>query len=114
MKLKFRAEKKDVVAFVIMAIFVFIIIALCVSNVLSILHDGVPSGLNFFKELNGSSFALTIVIWLAVVGTVFGSTTSYFFEREKGFGFTDIPKENGYSRWAKDKEIMTAKEVVRC
>ena len=113
MKLKFRAEKKDVIAFVLMSVFVLLIIALCVSNVLSILHDGVPAGLNIFKEFNGSSFALTMVIWIAVIGTVFGSTSSYFFEREKGFGWTDIPKENGYSRWAKDKEIMTAKEVVR-
>lgn len=113
MKLKFRAEKKDVIAFALMSVFVLLIIALCVSNVLSILHDGVPAGINIFKEFNGSSFALTIVIWLAVIGTVFGSTSSYFFEREKGFGWTDIPKENGYSRWAKDKEIMTAKEVVR-
>ena len=113
MKLKFRAEKKDVIAFGLMALFVLFIIAICVSNVLSILHDGVPSGINIFKELNGSSLALTLVIWLAIVGTVFGSTSSYFFERDKGFGFTDIPKENGYSRWAKDKEIMTAKEVVR-
>ena len=113
MKLKIRAEKKDVIAFVLMSVFVLLIIALCVSNVLSILHDGVPAGLNIFKEFNGSSFALTMVIWIAVIGTVFGSTSSYFFEREKGFGWTDIPKENGYSRWAKDKEIMTAKEVVR-
>ena len=113
MKLKFRAEKKDVIAFIAMSIFVFLIIALCVSNVLSILHDGVPSGINIFKGLTGSSFALTFVIWIAVVGTIFGSSSSYFFERDKGFGFTDLPKENGYSRWAKDKEIMNAKEVVK-
>ncbi len=113
MKLKFRAEKKDVIAFLLMCVFVFIIITLCVSNVLSLLHNGTPSGINIFSEMNGSSFALVFVIWLAVVGTVFGSTSSYFFEREKGFGYTDIPKENGYSRWAKDKEIQTAKEVVK-
>ena len=113
MKLKFRAEKKDVIAFILMSIFVLIIIMLCVSNVLSILHDGVPAGINIFKGLDGGSFALIMVIWIAIIGTVFGSTSSYFFERDKGFGFTDIPKENGYSRWAKDKEIMTAKEVVR-
>lgn len=113
MKLKFRAEKKDVLAFIFMAIFMLLIIALCVSNVTAILQNGAPVGLNIFSELTGSSIALILVIWIAVVGTVFGSTTSYFFEREKGFGFTDVPKENGYSRWAKDKEIMNATEVVR-
>lgn len=113
MKLKFRAEKKDVIAFVVVALFIFFLIALCVANVVSILQDGVPAGLNLFRGLSGSSFALTLLIWIAVVGTVFGSVSSYFFEREKGFGFTDIPKENGYSRWAKDKEIQTAKDVLK-
>ena len=112
MKLKFRAEKKDVIAFVVVALFIFFLIAVCVANVVSILNDGVPAGLNLFR-LNGSGLALTFIIWIAVVGTVFGSVSSYFFEREKGFGYTDMPKENGYSRWAKDTEIQNAKDVVK-
>ena len=112
MKLKFRAEKKDVIAFVVVALFIFFLIAVCVANIVSILNDGVPAGLNLFK-LDGSSFVLTLLIWIAVVGTVFGSTSSYFFEREKGFGYTDLPKENGYSRWAKDTEIQNAKDVIK-
>ena len=113
MKLKFRAEKKDVIAFLIVAFFVLFIIAVCVSNVISMINYGVPSGLNLFSTLSGNSIALTLIIWIAVVGSVFGSASSYFFEREKGFGFTDQPKENGYSRWAKDKEIMNANDVVK-
>ena len=113
MKLKFRAEKKDLIAFIVVAIFVLLLISVVISNVLSLINNGVPSGLNIFSTLNGSSFLLTIVVWVAIVGIVFGSVSSYFFEREKGIGFTDLPKENGYSRWAKDKEIMTAKDVVR-
>ena len=113
MKLKFRAEKKDVLAFVIVALFVLFIVALCVTNVVSILNDGVPAGFNIFKYFSGNTMALTFIIWIAIVGAVFGSTSSYFFEREKGIGFTDIPKDNGYSRWAKDKEIMTAKDVIK-
>ena len=113
MKLKFRAEKKDVIAFIVIAVFMFFLIAVCVANVVSILNDGVPAGLNMFRGISGSSVALTFLIWIAVVGTVFGSTSSYFFEREKGFGYTDIPKENGYSRWAKDVEIQNAKDVVK-
>ena len=49
MKLKFRAEKKDVVAFVVVALFVFLVIAFCVANVTSIVNDGVPAGINIFK-----------------------------------------------------------------
>ncbi len=113
MKLKFRAEKKDFIAFLVVALFVLFIVAVCVSNITSIFRYGVPSGLNIFSTFNKNTVALTIVVWLAIVGVVFGSTSSYFFEREKGIGFTDTPKENGYSRWAKDKEIMTSYEVVK-
>ena len=113
MKLKFRAEKKDVLAFILMSVFILVIIALCVSNVSSILSDGVPTGINIFSNISSNSIALTFVIWIAVIATVFGSTSSYFFERDKGIGFTSLPKENGYSRWAKDKEIMNAKDVVK-
>lgn len=113
MKLKFRAEKKDVVAFVVVALFVFFVIAFCVANVTSIINDGVPAGINIFKAFTRDTAPLTFIVWLALVGVAFGANTSYFFEREKGFGFTDLPKENGYSRWAKDKEIMNANDVLK-
>lgn len=113
MKLKFRAEKKDVIAFAIVAAFVFLIVAICVANVISIINDGVPAGINIFYALTRNSAPLTFLVWLALVGVAFGSNSSYFFEREKGIGFTDQPKENGYSRWAKDREIMTSKDVIR-
>ena len=113
MKLKFRAEKKDFVAFAIVAVFVLIVLAITVSNVTSLIKEGVPTGLNIFSNMTGNTLLLTIIAWIAVVGIVFGSSSSYFFEREKGVGFTDTPKENGYSRWAKDKEIMTAKDVIK-
>ena len=113
MKLKFRAEKKDFVAFGIVAVFVLVVLAITVSNVQSLIQEGVPTGLNIFSNMSGNTLLLTLIAWIAVVGVVFGSSSSYFFEREKGIGFTDTPKENGYSRWAKDKEIMTAKDVVK-
>ena len=113
MKLKFRAEKKDVVAFVIVAIFVLFIVAFCVANVLSVINYQTAAGLNILLAFTPTSAPLTLIIWIALIGMAFGSNTSYFFEREKGFGFTDMPKENGYSRWAKDKEIMESKEVVK-
>ena len=113
MKLKFRAEKKDFIAFFIVAIFVLIVIAVTISNVRSLIQEGVPTGLRIFSNMDAGSLTLTIITWLVVTGLVFGSSTSYFFERDKGFGFTDTPKENGYSRWAKDREIMEAKDVIK-
>ena len=113
MKLKFRAEKKDVIAFIVVAIFVLLIVAFCVANVVSVINYQTPAGINILLAFTPTSAPLTLIIWIALIGVAFGSNSSYFFEREKGFGFTDMPKENGYSRWAKDKEIMTAKDVVR-
>ena len=113
MKLKFRAERKDVVAFFLVAFFVLLIVAFVVSNVLSLLHEGTISGFKIWEAFTKDAAPLTLIAWIALVGVAFGSNTSYFFEREKGFGFTDQPKENGYSRWAKDKEIMTAKDVIK-
>ena len=113
MKLKFRAEKKDVAAFLLVAVLVLIIVAFCVANLTSVINDGSIAGLNIFLGFTKNSAPLTLMIWLALIGVAFGSNTSYFFEREKGIGFTDQPKENGYSRWAKDKEIMNANDVVK-
>ena len=113
MKLKFRAERKDVAAFIIVALFVLLIVAICVANITSIINDGTPAGLNIFLAFTRTAAPLTFIVWIALIGVAFGANTSYFFEREKGFGFTDQPKENGYSRWAKDKEIMEAKDVLK-
>ena len=113
MKLKFRAEKKDIASFVIVGVFVLFIVALCVANVTSIINDGVPAGINIFLAFTPNNIGTTLIVWIALIGVAFGANTSYFFEREKGFGFTDLPKENGYSRWAKDKEIMEAKDVLK-
>ncbi len=113
MKLKFRAEKKDIVSFVIVGVFVLFIVALCVANVTSIINDGVPAGINIFYAFTPNNIGTTLIVWIALIGVAFGANSSYFFEREKGFGFTDLPKENGYSRWAKDKEIMEAKDVLK-
>lgn len=113
MKLKFRAEKKDIAAFVIVGLFVLFIVALCVANVTSIINDGVPAGINIFYAFTPNNIGTTLIVWIALIGVAFGANSSYFFEREKGFGFTDLPKENGYSRWAKDREIMEAKDVLK-
>ena len=112
MKLKFRAEKKDVVAFVTVALVVLVVVAFCVANITSIINNGTPT-VNILYAFIPNNIALTIIIWIALIGAAFGASSSYFFEREKGFGFTDQPKENGYSRWAKDKEIMEAKDVLK-
>ena len=113
MKLKFRAEKKDVIAFVIVSLFILYLICVCVLNFSFFINEGTPWGLNPFPALGPKYIGATLMLWIASIGFLFGSTSSYFFTREKGFGYTSEKKEDGYARWAKEKEIKSAKGVVR-
>jgi len=47
---------------------------------------------------------MTIVLFIAALVGIFFSVKSYFFDREKGFGFGG-KKDKGYSRWCKDAEM---------
>lgn len=113
MKLKFRAEKKDVIAFACVAGFMLYLVAICVLNVSFIVQEGTPWGLNPILAFTPKYIVTTLVLWFVSIAFLFSSTSSYFFTREKGFGYTSEKKEDGYARWAKDKEIKNAKGVVR-
>ena len=113
MKLKFRAEKKDVIAFACVAGFMLYLVAICVLNVSFIIQEGTPWGINPFLAFTPKYIVATLTLWFASIAFLFASTSSYFFTREKGFGYTSEKKEDGYARWAKDKEIKKAKGVVR-
>ena len=106
MKLKFRAEPRDWLIFIIFAIFLLFFIAIAVGNVTSLVNGTELTGINPFPALSPNLFPLTMIIYIAVLILVFTSVSSYFFEREKGIGFSAAPKkEKGYSRWATDKEM---------
>lgn len=113
MKLRFRAEKKDVIAFACVALFMLYLVAVCILNVSSIINDGVPHGLNPFPAFLPKYIVTTLVFWFCSIAFLFASTSSYFFTREKGFGYTSEKKEDGYSRWAKEGEIKKASKVER-
>lgn len=113
MKLKFRAEPKDILIFVIFLIFCFYIVSIGVLNVMSILEDGTLHGLNPFPIFTSDSLILAMIIFIAILIFAFSSVSSYFFEREKGVGVAVGKKdEKGYSRWCKNKEMKKAKDIV--
>lgn len=106
MKLKFKAEAKDVAVFILFLIVLLYVVSLAVVNAISFLNDGRFSGLNPFPAFTKEYIAPTMVFYLIAVIAAFASVQSYFFEREKGIGVSIGGKaEKGYSRWAKDKEI---------
>lgn len=113
MKLKFRADKKDVIAFAVICGFMLYLVAVLLLNFESLLNDGVPWGLNPIPAFFPNYILGTLTFWIASVAFLFGSTSKYFFDREKGFGYTSEKKEDGYSRWAKPGEIEKAAGVKK-
>ncbi len=112
MKLKIRADKDDLMIFAVFAIFLLYIVAIGIVNLHSFATEGYFSGLNPLPAFTPKFLWMTLLIYfLALVGMLV-SVKSYFFEMEKGIGFTSEKKDKGYSRWAKDKEIKAEEDVV--
>lgn len=112
MKLKFRADKDDVMIFIVFAVFLLYIVAIGIVNLHSFATEGYFSGLNPLPAFTPKFLWMTLLIYfLALIGMLI-SVKSYFFEMEKGIGFTSEKKDKGYSRWAKEKEIKAEEEVV--
>ena len=113
MKLKFKAEPSDVLIFCIFAIFLLYVVCLGVINFPELAINGRFYGLNPFPAFAPSRIAATLVLFLIFLGGIFASVSSYFFDRESGLGFSLGEKSSkGYSRWAKEKEIESEKDVA--
>ena len=111
MKLRFRADAQDVLIFVAFAIFLLFVVALGVLN-LSYLASGEGLTLNPLPAFGPEYITSTIVFYIVALIALFVSVSSYFFEREEGFGFGVGKKDKGYSRWAKDKEMQAVLKEV--
>ena len=105
MKLKMRFDRNDMIKFGIYALILFIMIAVLMSNLIVFAHTGKFAGLNFFVALSKENFGTTIVVFLLALGGLVFSCKSYFFEFDKGFGFTTEKKLDGYNNWC-DKRTM--------
>lgn len=112
MKLKFRADPHDLLIFVIFSIFLLYVVALAVINLGTFASTGEFYGLNPFPAFAPKYIVTTITFYLISIVALFASVSSYFFEREKGFGLTTEKKDKGYSRWAKAKEIKEELDLV--
>ena len=106
MKLKFRADKDDLIIFGVFAVFLLYIIAIGIVNLHTFATEGVFSGFNPFPAFAPEFLWMTLLIYLVALVGMLLSVKSYFFEMEKGFGITTEKKDKGYSRWAKDKELQ--------
>lgn len=109
--MKFRAEPKDIMMFIAFCFFLLYMVAIGVLNATSLLNTGTFYGVVPFEAFSGEYIATTLTFFFLVLIGIFVAVSSYFFDREKGFGFKTSKKDKGYSRWAKDKEIKTAKNI---
>lgn len=113
MKLKFRADAKDIVIFVIFCIVLLYICSIAVLNLSEFSKYGTFYGLNPFPAFSSEFIFPTLVIFIFALAAIMMSVSSYFFDREKGIGIsTDAKKEKGYSRWCTDKEMKKVLKPV--
>lgn len=111
MKLKFRADKEDMMIFLAFAVFLLYVIAIAIVNLSTLAKEGTFYGLNPFPAFEPEYITATLVFYFLALLALTMSVSSKFFEMEKGIGFTMDKKDKGYSRWAKDKEIENQKNV---
>ena len=113
MKWKLKAKPQDWLIFFCFAILLLYLVCVAVVNIHQLSIDASFAGLNPFPAFSGELIGATILFYVGALIFLFGSVSSYFFDKEKGFGISFGPKEEkGYSRWTKDKEMKkTLKEV---
>ena len=113
MKLKFRADPKDWLIFGIFALIWFIVVSLAVANVYTFMNNQGFTFNIFLIFVSFTNFLVTLLLFFVGIGVALASVKSYFFERESGIGISASPKkENGYSRWCKNKEMKKGPFMV--
>lgn len=106
MKLRFKAETKDIMLFAGYALLLFCFVSIAVTNLISFSSNSTLAGLNPLNAFQKEYLAPTMVFYLAAIIASFAGISDHFFERDKGIGIEfGKKKEKGYSRWATDKEI---------
>jgi|LSQX01.3.fsa_nt_gb type IV secretion system protein VirD4 len=113
MKFKFRAEPKDIMYFLIFAVFLLYLVAIGILNMASLAQENEFYGWNPIEAFTPEFIGPTIVFYfLALIGIIV-SVSSHFWDKEKGFGFKMGKSEKGdYSRWAKDEEVKSKLKEV--
>lgn len=111
MKLKIRIDSEDLLMLLIFSIFLLYIVAVSVVNLSSFAQYGYLAGPNPLPAFSSRYIGSTVCFFILALGGCLIGAKSTIFEFEKGIGITTDKKDKGYSRWAKDKEIINSKAV---
>lgn len=115
MKLKFRAEKKDIIIFLIMCGVFLYLVAVLIVNIRSFATETRFSGLNPLPAFSRELILYTLIIYLGVIIGLVTTSSSVFFEREKGFGITtkSKTKNDGYSKLMSEDDMKKDRGMVK-
>ena len=115
MKLKFRADKKDIVIFLIFCVFLLYLVAIAVLNLHSFAVDGEMWGLNPAAAFAPDFLFYTLVFYFLTLVALMLACSSYFFEREEGFGLTTEAKSknDGYSKLLSESDMKKDRGIVK-
>ena len=107
MKLKFRADKKDIIIFLIFCVVLLYFVAIAVVNLNQFSIDGTFHGINPMKAFTSDFIVPTFLFFILALIMIIANVSSYFFEMDKGFGFVPSKKDknDGYSKWAKEENV---------
>ena len=113
MKLKFRAEPKDILIFLLFSLFLLYLVCLIILNLSSLAQTGTFSGFNPLPAFEARYVIATLVLYVIILIVIITSVTSHFYEMEKGVGISTSPKkEKNYSRWLTTKEMKKVLKMV--
>ena len=112
--MKFKVEPKDFFLFVLYCVLLLYLCAIAVLNFSSLSTDGTFYGLLPFKAFTPEFFPATLLLFIVALVGIFTSVSSYIFKKDKDGGIGLILKKkssDGYSSWAKDKDIKEQSNV---
>ena len=117
MKLKFRADAKDIAVFLAFCLVLLYVVAIIIVNLIGFASANIENPfiftLNPIQAFSSEYIAPTFVFFILSLIMIMTSVSSYFFERDKGFGISTEKKDKGgYSRWAKDREMKKQLKIV--
>ena len=112
MKLKIRFEQKDMIKFCIFAVVLFFLVAIAVSNIVYLGKEGALYGFSPRLALFEGYFKETLGLFVIALICLVASCKDYFFEFDKGFGFTTEKKSDGYSHWCSDRDMKKELKMI--
>ncbi len=113
MKLKMRFDADDMKKFLIVCLVLLYIVSIAISNLSSVTSTGEFTGLNPLPAFSADMIMATFAFYVIALVALLLSCKSYFFDFEKGIGFTTEKKaSDGYSKWCDAKEMKKELKLV--